>query len=79
LTNTALNTVFVSNSSSDEISIIDPRKEKLINTIDVNILGKKLQGSAPNGLAISEDQSKLYIANGMDNAIFVYDLNNKKE
>jgi YVTN family beta-propeller protein len=78
LTNAALNTVYVSNGSSDEVSIIDAHKEKLIKTIDVNILGKKLQGSTPNALAISEDQHTLYVSNGIDNAIFVYDLNNKK-
>ena len=78
LSNTNLNCVYVSNGSSDEISVIDTHKEKVINTINVNILNKKLQGSTPNAIAISEDKSKLYISNGIDNAIFVYDLKNKK-
>ena len=70
--------VYVANGSSDEISIIDPFKEKVIFTINVNILGKKLQGSTPNALFISNDNSKLYISNGIDNAILVYDIKNKK-
>jgi len=70
--------VYVSNGSSDEISIIDPIKEKVTSTINVNILGKKLQGSTPNALLISNDNTKLYISNGIDNAVLVYDLKNKK-
>ena len=41
------------------------------------MLGKSLQGSTPNGLALSKDGKKLYVSNGLDNAIAVVHLGNK--
>jgi YVTN family beta-propeller protein len=68
------NLVYVSNGSSDEVSIINTQENKLIKNIPVGILGQDLQGSTPNALFISKDNKKLYVSNGLDNAVFVYDL-----
>lgn len=66
--------VYVANGSSDEISVINTQENKLIKNIPVGILGQDLQGSTPNALLISKDGKKLFVANGLDNAVLVYDL-----
>jgi len=66
--------VYVSNGSSDEVSVIDATKNKVVRSIPVGIFGSDLQGSTPNALCLSPNGNILYVANGLDNAIFVYDL-----
>lgn len=72
------NLVYVANGSSDEISVIHADQNKLIKNISVGILGKYLQGSTPNGLYMTPDNKKLFVSNGLDNAVLVYDLINNK-
>jgi YVTN family beta-propeller protein len=72
------NLVYVANGSSDEISVIHADQNKLIKNISVGILGKYLQGSTPNGLCMTPDNKKLFVSNGLDNAVLVYDLINNK-
>jgi len=68
--------VYVSNGSSDVISVISTKTNTVVETIGVGLLQGKnsLQGSTPNALTLSADQSILYVANGMDNAIAVVQL-----
>ena len=66
--------VYVANGSSDEISVIDAKESKLVKNIPVGILGTDIQGSTPNGLFINSANNKLYVSNGLDNAVLVYDL-----
>ena len=68
------NLVYVANGSSDEVSVINAQDNKLIKNIPVGILGQDLQGSTPNGLCLSKDGKKLFVSNGLDNAVLVYDL-----
>ena len=72
------NLVYVANGSSDEISVINSKENKLIKNFPVGILGRDLQGSTPNALFISKDSKKLFVSNGLDNAVLVYDLNKNK-
>jgi YVTN family beta-propeller protein len=68
------NLIYVANGSSDEISVINTQENKLIKTIPIGILGQDLQGSTPNALHLSNDGKKLFVSNGLDNAVVVYDL-----
>ena len=68
------NLIYVANGSSDEISVISTQENKLIKNIPVGILGQDLQGSTPNALHLSNDGKKLFVSNGLDNAVVVYDL-----
>lgn len=72
--------VFVSNGSSDEISIIQTAGLNLVQKIKVGLLHAKdtLEGSSPNALELSSDNSTLYVANGLDNAIAVVNLAKNK-
>lgn len=70
------NFVYVANSNSDAISVINTKTDELNETIPVR-LGEKENpyfGDSPNGLGISGDGKILYVAMGMDNAVAVVNL-----
>ncbi len=71
--------VFVSNANSDCISVIDTRTDEIAETIPVGLMGDEnpFWGSSPNGLAFGRTGDRLYVANGMDNAVAVVDLGEK--
>ncbi|MBZ5858710.1 alkaline phosphatase family protein [Flavihumibacter profundi] len=68
--------IYVANGSSDEVSVINSSYNSVSETIFVGRLrGKEsYQGSTPNGLELNEDNSILYVSNGMDNAVAVVHL-----
>ncbi len=69
------NRVYVSNSAQDSISILDTRNNRLITTLRLEpapgVGG--LRGVLPFGLALSPDESRLYIACAGINAVAVFD------
>ncbi|TAJ52409.1 MAG: phosphoesterase [Chitinophagaceae bacterium] len=68
--------VYVANGNSDEITVIQTASDKVAETIPVGLLTKTnhLQGSSPNALELNKDNSVLYVANGMDNAVALVQL-----
>ncbi len=68
--------VYVSNGNSDMISVIDARKNEVIDSISVRLNSgvRSFIGDSPNALAIDSSGTRLFVANGMDNAIAVLDL-----
>jgi YVTN family beta-propeller protein len=71
--------LYVANSNSDNISVIDTRKDAISETISVRLQPEINQyfGDSPNGLSLSADEKTLYVANGLDNAIAVVTLGKK--
>ena len=72
--------VYVSNGNNDNISVIDAKQNKVINTINLKLderLGN-LKGIIPFGLAISPDQKRLYVAESGVNAVGVIDTETQK-
>jgi DNA-binding beta-propeller fold protein YncE len=71
--------VYVCNSSSDNISVISSAKDIVVETIPVGVLSStnQIQGSTPNALELNKDNTILYVANGLDNAIAVIHLGKK--
>ena len=71
--------VYVSNASSDAITVINTKTNTIADWIDVGLLKGKnsLQGSSPNALVLNEDNTILYVANGFDNAVAVVSLGKK--
>ena len=68
--------LYISNSNNDVISVIKTNDNKLIESIPVGIFGttkKYYNGSSPNALSVTRE-GKLYVANGIDNAIAVINL-----
>ena len=66
--------LFVTNANSDTVSVIDTSSDRVVEVISVVAERSRPFGSAPNALAVSPDNSTLYVANGTDNAICVVAL-----
>lgn len=70
------NFIYVANGNSDDISVIDTKEDKVVDSISVKLgaWDNLYVGDSPNALAIDKNGSTLYVANGMDNAIAVVSL-----
>jgi YVTN family beta-propeller protein len=68
--------VYVTNSNSDNITVISTSKDEISETISVRLQTaiNPFFGDSPNGLCVSPDGKILYVANGMDNALAVVKL-----
>ncbi|MBT3747660.1 MAG: hypothetical protein HOG34_01655, partial [Bacteroidetes bacterium] len=68
--------VFVSNGSNDNISVIDPKLDTVVATIQLPLDSRvdRFRGMIPFGLAVSPDQKRLYVAEAGINAIGVIDI-----
>jgi YVTN family beta-propeller protein len=72
--------VYVANGNSDNVSVIDVASNTVTATLDARLTpgDKGFIGDTPNALALSDDGKTLYVANGIDNAVAVIDINSKK-
>ena len=66
--------LYVANANSDTVSAIDTQSRRVIETINIRPDPSLPFGSAPNALALSADESRLFVANGGNNAIAVVKL-----
>lgn len=68
--------IYVTNSNSDNVSVISTNNDKVSETISVRLQPdlNPFFGDSPNGLCLSHDGKFLYVANGMDNALAVINL-----
>jgi YVTN family beta-propeller protein len=62
---------YVANANSDTVSVIDPTKNSVTETIEVRPDPSLPYGSVPNGLALSPDDKTLYVVNGGNDAVAV--------
>jgi YVTN family beta-propeller protein len=72
--------VFVSNATQDSIAVIDARTNKVKKTIVLEPTEslKGLRGVLPFGMALSQDEKRLYVACAGINAVAVLDAPNGK-
>jgi len=75
--NAAGTRLFVANSNADSVSAIDTATDQEIERIDVRLAGNALPGASPEGLALSDDEQTLYVANAHSNAAAVVLLSDK--
>jgi YVTN family beta-propeller protein len=70
--------VYVTNSNSDNVTVINTIKDEVVETISVRLQPEinPFFGDSPDGLCLSLDGKYLYVANGMDNALAVIELGN---
>ena len=66
--------LFVASGSTDRVTVLDPRRRRVITSIVVTPPGGPGEGSTPNALALSEDGHRLFIAEADNNAVSVVDL-----
>ena len=74
LFNSARTRLYVANSDGDSVSVIDPSRDRVVETISVRLNEKSLPGQSPEGLALSADGDTLYVANAQSNAVAVVTL-----
>jgi DNA-binding beta-propeller fold protein YncE len=63
------------NAASDNLSVIDTRVDKVIETIWAKQSPADLFGASPNALCFAPNGKRLYVANGTQNAIGVIEFN----
>ena len=68
--------VYVANGNSDHVSVIDVAARRVVDSIAVGLFGtdNNFVGSTPNALALDPTGTTLYVANGLDNAVAVVNL-----
>ena len=65
--------LYVANSNSDSISIVDTETNRLFGTVALQPFMKKVAGVSPESVAVSPDHSTLYAACAGINAVAVID------
>ena len=65
---------FVANPHDNSVSVIDLTTEKVIETLDAAVHPGSPSGSTSNGIALSDDEKPLYIANADNNCLAVFDV-----
>ncbi len=72
--NAAGTRIYVVNSNEDTVSVIDTGAESVVETISVKLAEGEKIGMSPEGLALSEDEATLYVANAHSNTLAVVAL-----
>jgi YVTN family beta-propeller protein len=65
--------LFVVNSNSDSISVVDTSTQQIAATMSLEPFGLKLKGIAPTAIVVSADGARLFVALGGLNAVAVLD------
>jgi len=68
--------LFVANAGDNSVSVIDTKIGKVIEVISTALYPTRLTGSTTNGLALSEDEKTLYVANADNNCLAVFNVSN---
>lgn len=66
------------NAGSDTLSILDTREDTLAATISAKRNFAELLGAAPNAAVFGDDGQSLYVANGSQNAVAVFEFDAKE-
>ena len=69
--------LFVASASTDAISVIDARTRTVVSTLRDPTPANLGQGSAPIGLALSQEGSRLFVTEGDNNAVAAFALSAK--
>jgi YVTN family beta-propeller protein len=67
--------VWVANATNDTISVIDAASGAVVNEVELTVQGlERLRGVLPFGMALTQDESRLYVACAGLNAVAVIDV-----
>jgi len=66
--------LFVANANDNNVSVIDTRKTRVIETLNTALYPDAPIGSTTNSVALSDDEKTLYIANADNNCLAVFDV-----
>jgi YVTN family beta-propeller protein len=74
LLNSSGSRLFVASGSTDRVSVVDTRTERVITELHDPAPAGPAEGSTPNALALSEDGGRLFVAEADNNAVAVFEL-----
>lgn len=66
--------VVCANAGSDQLSLLDVAREAVVETVWAKHRPSDLFGASPNALAFDDTGKKLFVANGTQNAVAVFDF-----
>src|SRR5262249_29775412 len=66
--------LYVANTGDDTVSMIDTRYDREVERINVRLAEKSLLGNSPEGLALDEPATTLFVANAHSNSVAVVGL-----
>ncbi|MHA8066521.1 bifunctional YncE family protein/alkaline phosphatase family protein [Aquirufa sp. ROCK2-A2] len=66
--------LFVSNANDNSVSVVSTTQGKEIEVLNAALFPNSLEGSSTNGLALSADEEKLYVANADNNCLAVFEV-----
>ena len=66
--------VVVANAGTDTLSVIDTRSDQVVETICARQNPADLFGAQPNALAFGKSGARLFVCNGSQNAVAVFDF-----
>ncbi len=69
--------LYVSHGNDNTVSVIDTRLKQRIETLSCALYPDSPVGSTPNGVALSDDEEKLFIANADNNCLAVFEVEEK--
>ncbi len=69
--------VVVANAGDDTLSVIDAQTDKIVDTLCARQNPGDLFGAQPNALAFDKDGEKLFVCNGTQNAVAVFQFKRK--
>ena len=66
--------LFTANANDNNVSVIDTRQMKVIETLNAALYPDAPSGSTTNSVALSKDEKTLFIANADNNCLAVFDV-----
>jgi YVTN family beta-propeller protein len=66
--------LYVANANDNNISVIDTKQRKVIETLNTALYPDAPSGSTTNSVALSSNEKTLYIANADNNCLAVFDV-----
>src|SRR5262249_58153404 len=74
VSNKAGTQLFVALAGSDEIAVVDTKSKSVVRRLNDASPAGPSEGSTPNAMLLSEDESQLFVAEADNNAIAVFDI-----
>jgi sugar lactone lactonase YvrE len=78
LVNASGSRLYAALAGTDQIAVVDTRRKRVLRYLSDTAPGAPAEGSTPNALALSRDESKLYVAEGDNNAVAVFNVSAEK-
>jgi YVTN family beta-propeller protein len=66
--------LFVANANDNNVSVVDTRQRRVVETLNSALYPDAPSGSTTNGVALSKDEKTLFIANADNNCLAVFDV-----